>query len=177
MKSGEKVLQSWTLDSAETSIEFQVRHMVVTNVYGRFLKFKGSLNGDPEVPDGTSVLVEIDSNSIDTHDRMRDRNLRGKEMFDCDRYPAITFAASQIEHLEGKPYKVTGNMTIKEITKQVTLTGEMEPSGSGSFTFSLKGKVSSEDFGLRWKSFFDPARILVGSVVTLLVKGKFKAKH
>lgn len=174
MRSDEDLVQTWNLDAASTSIGFQVRHMVVTNVYGSFQRFRGTISGDPSNMNFTHVKVEIESASLDTHDRMRDKRLKGKEMFDCGAFPLIKFESTNLEQNGGKSLKITGILKVKDISKEVSVTAQVDPAARGTFTFSLKGKVSSEDFGLRWKSFFDPGRILVGSVVSLEARGKFR---
>lgn len=174
MRSDEDLVQTWNLDAASTSIGFQVRHMVVTNVYGAFQKFRGTITGDPTNLIFTKVRVEIESASLDTHDRMRDKRLRGKEMFDCNTFPLIVFDSNSVEQNGGKSLKMVGTLKVRNITQEVALTAQVDPVVRGTFTFTIKGKVSSEDFGLRWKSFFDPGRILVGSIVSLEAKGKFR---
>ncbi len=177
MNINEQAASTWSIDQPATSVEFQVRHMVVTNVTGTFSKFHGSVEGNPEIPFFSSAQMEIETSSLDTHDRMRDKRLKGADMFNCDKYPSIRFHSTSFEPTENRTFKLVGELSIRSVSREVQLTARIDPPVRGSFSFSLKGKVSSEDFGLRWKSFYDPARILVGSVVSINVNGKFKSSR
>lgn len=174
MKTVGKQISEWVLDQSNTAFEFQVKHMVVSTVNGRFSKFSGVMKGDPDDLSESLVDLVIESSSIDTHDRMRDKKLKNQNFFNVESYPHIRFWSTEIEQKEEGKYRIKGQLKIKDITREVPLTCELLSMNGDSFDFSVSGRVSSEDFGLKWKSFFDPGNILVGSTVKISVKGKFR---
>lgn len=177
MKTVGKHLSQWVLDQTNTAFEFQVKHMVVSTINGRFTKFSGVFRGEPDNITESLVDLVLESSSVDTHDRMRDKKLRGANFFAVEEFPHIRFWSTEIEQKEDQKYKVKGQLKIKDVTKEVPLTCEIIGSEADSFEFSVTGRVSSEDFGLKWKSFFDPGNILVGSTVKITVNGKFRLER
>ncbi|HKJ96181.1 MAG TPA: YceI family protein [Thermoplasmataceae archaeon] len=174
MKTVGKHLSEWALDQTNTSFEFQIRHMVVSTVHGKFTKFSGIFRGDPENPVDSLVDLVLEGESLDTRDRMRDKKLKGTKFFDVEHYPHVRFWSTGIEVKEENKYKVRGQLKIRDITKEVTLACEMLRPNSETFNFEVNGKVNSEDYGLKWKSFYDPGNVFVGSTVRINVQGRFK---
>lgn len=174
MKTVGKHLSEWALDHTNSSFEFQIRHMVVSTVHGRFSKFSGIFRGDPEHPFESLVDLVLEGSSLDTRDRMRDKKLKGQKFFDVEHFPHVRFWSTGIEEKEPNKYKVKGQLKIKDITKEVNLVCEITNPNKESFTFEATGKVNSEDYGLKWKSFYDPGNVLVGSTVRIEVRGRFK---
>lgn len=174
MKTVGKHVSEWALDQTNTSFEFQIRHMVVSTVQGKFGKFSGVFRGDPSTPINSVVDLVLESSSLDTHDRMRDKKLRGQRFFDVEHYPHVRFWSTSVEEKEKDKYKVRGQLKIKDISKEVTLNCDITRPGPEFFIFEATGRVNSEDYGLKWKSFYDPGNVFVGSVVKIAVKGRFK---
>lgn len=174
MKAIGKQMSEWILDQTNTSFEFQVKHMVVSAINGKFTKFSGFFRGEPSQIKDSIVDLVLESSSLDTHDRMRDKKLKGANFFNVEEFPQIRFWSTEIEDKEESKYRVRGQLKIKDVTREVPLVCEIRSTDIDSFEFIVTGKVSSEDFGLKWKSFFDPGNILVGSTVKINVKGRFK---
>lgn len=174
MESVEKHMDQWALDQSNTSFEFQIRHMVVSTVHGRFDKFSGIFRGDPNNPVKSLVDLVLESSSLDTRDRMRDKKLKGPKFFDFEHFPHIRFWSTSFEEKEKNKYKIMGQLKIKDISREIALQCDILESHEDSFIFEVAGKVNSSDFGLKWKSFYDPGNVMVGSTVRIAVKGKFK---
>src|SRR5437667_8131654 len=114
-------MAKWTFEPGHTAAEFCARHMMVTYVRGHFKNVKGKLEFDPEDPRNSSVEVMIDTRGIWTGESERDAHLRSADFLDVENHPFITFKGNQIELLGGHDYKVTGDLTIRGVTKKVTL--------------------------------------------------------
>ncbi len=174
MKTVGKHLSEWALDQTNTSFEFQIRHMVVSTVHGKFSKFSGIFRGDPDNPIDSLVDLVLEGASLDTRDRMRDKKLKGPKFFDVEHYPHVRFWSTSVEEKEENKYKIKGQLKIKDITKEVNLLCDILETNEDTFIFEVNGKVNSEDFGLKWKSFYDPGNVMVGSTVKINVKGRFR---
>lgn len=177
MERVEKQLDQWALDQTNTSFEFQIRHMVVSTVHGRFDKFSGIFRGVPSNPVNSLVDLVLESSSLDTRDRMRDKKLRGPKFFDAEQYPHVRFWSTSFEEKEDNKYKVKGQLKIKDVSKEVSLMCDILESDEDSFIFEANGRVNSGDFGLKWKSFYDPGNVMVGSTVKIIVKGRFTLEN
>src|SRR5262245_64219943 len=110
----------WDVDTVHSGLDFTVRHMVVSKVRGRFTKWNGTLHLDPERPAESSVSVRIDAASVDTGITDRDNHLRSADFFDVARFPEVTFESSRVEQRGPNSYRVTGNLTLHGVTREVT---------------------------------------------------------
>ena len=110
----------WNIDASHSTAEFTVRHMMITNVRGRFGKLEGSVEYDPQRPELSKFDATIDASSIDTRDEKRDTHLRSGDFFDVEKYPTITFKSTSIKKT-GDGFEATGDLTMHGVTKQVTL--------------------------------------------------------
>lgn len=144
---------TWVLDPTHTQIVVVARHMMVSKVRGSFKDFTGSIQvGD--TPEASSVDVTIDAAGIDTGTTDRDNHLRSPDFLDVAAYPTITFKSTNVEQ-DGSDFKVTGDLTIKGITKPITLDLEyggiaVDPWGNEKAVFSAHGSFDREDWGLGW---------------------------
>ncbi|MBI4215219.1 MAG: YceI family protein [Parcubacteria group bacterium] len=154
-------MAQWTFDPAHSSAEFSVKHFGVSWVKGRFANLDGKIFFDPDKPDaGGSVEAKIDAKSVWTGDAARDNHLRSKDFFDVDRYPHLTFKSTGVQKARENEYKVKGDLTIRGVTKQVTLEtiylgARPIPSGEGKppvtrAGFSAKTTINRHDFGVSW---------------------------
>src|ERR671937_805026 len=126
-------IATWQLDPAHSSVEFSVKHMMMTTVRGRFKDVKATLTADEEHPEGCCVEVEIDVASIDTGVADRDAHLRSADFFDAEKYPKITFRSKRIDGAvgkEGEQFRVVGDLTIRDTTMEVVLDCEFEGRGT-----------------------------------------------
>lgn len=167
----------WNSDSQHSSAEFSVRHMMVSTVKGRFSDIQISYVGDPEDFTKGSAYVEIDTSSVQTFDKKRDEHLRSDDFFNSGRFPKIVFRSNGIERNGGNHFKVTGDITIRNITKEITVdveyTGKIkDPWGNERIGLSATGEIIREDFGLRWNTMLEAGGVLVGSRVRMQVDGQ-----
>ncbi len=163
----------WTFDPAHTSVGFTVKHLMAAKVRGSFKSFTGTIT-QGEDASSTSVTVSIDAASIDTGATDRDNHLRSGDFFDAETYPQIAFESTSITDRGGE-FEVTGDLTIKDVTKPVTLTmtygGLMsDPWGNEKAIFSGETKINREDFGLTWNQALEAGGWLVGKEVSIEVE-------
>jgi len=162
----------WSVDAAHSSLEFGVKHMMIATVRGRFTAFEGTLEADPQGSARASGLVHVAS--IDTSNRDRDDHLRSPDFFDAERYPEIRFRSTRIERPEPSTYRVFGELTIKEITREVELQASVlgsgrDPWGNDRIAIEATGELDRRDFGLEWNQPLDGGGVLVGNKVKLLL--------
>ncbi len=160
----------WTFDPAHTSIGFVVKHLMAAKVRGGFKSFSGSIE-QGEDAESTSVTVSIDTASIDTGAVDRDNHLRSPDFFDAEKHPTISFESTQITG-EGTDYTVVGDLSIKGVTKQVTIDmtygGLMsDPWGNEKAIFSGSTTIDREEFGLTWNQALETGGWLVGKKVDI----------
>jgi polyisoprenoid-binding protein YceI len=168
---------TYTIDPAHSNVEFAVRHMMISTVKGRFGEVQGSVaipeNGQP------SVDVTIKTASIDTRSEQRDGHLRSADFFDVEKYPDLRFKSTKVEPTSDG-YTLTGDLTIRDVTRPVTLTvteegAGVDPWGNQKVAFSAAGKFNRSDFGLNWNAALETGGVLVSdevkvSIDTQLVK-------
>ena len=164
----------WNLDSTHSSVTFSVRHMVIASVKGRFATFTVDANVDETNLANSSATVRIDAASIDTRDSQRDTHLRSADFLDAETHPQIVFASKKIESRGGSDYRIVGDLTIRGVTKPVTLDGEVsgpvkDPWGGTRVGLSAQGKINRKEFGLNWNAALEAGGFLVGDDVKLSV--------
>jgi polyisoprenoid-binding protein YceI len=157
---------TWVIDTAHSSVEFVVRHLMVSKTRGRFDDFHGELRiGDR--PEDSSVSVEIPVASISTGDAGRDGHLTSADFFEVEQYPTITFRSTAVRPVSGERYEVDGELTVHGVTRPVTLDTEYfgttrDPFGNDKVIFSASTEVDREDFGLTWNKSLETGGVLVG---------------
>ena len=165
-------MAQWNFDVAHSNVDFVVRHMMVTNVRGEFGQFNGTLNFDPANPGATSVDVTIDASSVNTGVADRDNHLRSPDFFDAANYPNLTFKSTGVQIVDEDSAKLTGDLTIRGVTKSVTLNVEFlgqttSPYGDVRAGFEASAKINREDFGLTWNQALEAGGVLVGKDVKI----------
>lgn len=161
---------SWQIDPSHSSIEFQVKHLMISKVKGRFTDFAGTLEAGE---DGTlTASGTIQTASIDTHEPKRDEHLRSADFFEVETYPEISFVSSEIAPTGNTGFRVVGELTIRGITKPVELTGSVEgtghdPWGNDRVALELRGEINRSDFGLTWNQALETGGVLVGDTIKL----------
>lgn len=161
---------TWQIDPAHSHILFSVRHMMISTVRGRFENFTGNIDFNEENPEKSSVYVEIDANSINTREEQRDAHLRSADFLEAEKYPVLTFESKRIELIDKDKAKMIGDLTIRDVTREVTLTVEYHgqaksPWGTTSAGFSATGKINRKDFGLTWNQALETGGVLVGDEI------------
>jgi polyisoprenoid-binding protein YceI len=162
----------YTLDPAHTTIGFVARHAMVTKVRGSFNEFEGSGYFDPDQPANSHLELVIKADSIDTRNADRDGHLKSNDFFDMENYPQITFASTAVEQVDAENYRVTGDLTIKGVTKPVTVDFEYtgtaaDPFGNTRIGFEGKTTVNRKDWGVNWNAALEAGGVLVSEKVTL----------
>ena len=164
--------QTWTIDKAHSDIFFTVRHMVITKVRGRFTKWDGTLTLDEQDWSKSHVEVSIDAASINTNDEKRDGHLKSADFLDAEKFPKLTFKSTKVEKASGDRLKVTGDLTIRDVTKSVTLDVEVlgkakDPWGNNKIAFNGKVTILREEFGAKWNQALETGGVLVGKQVEI----------
>lgn len=162
---------TWALDPAHTTVEFQAKHLMVAKVKGRFGDFEGALT-IAEDPTQSSVDVTIKAASIDTRTEQRDDHLRSADFLDAANFPELTFRSTGVEHDGGDSWTITGALTIRGVTRAVTLETQYngqagDPFGGQRAFFSATTKIDREDFGLTWNQALEAGGWLVGKEIEI----------
>jgi polyisoprenoid-binding protein YceI len=163
---------SYAVDPTHSRIGFVARHAMVTKVRGSFNDFEGNGYFDAENPANSTLRLVIQAASIDARNAERDGHLRSNDFFDMDTYPEITFAATAVEHVDAENYRVTGDLTIKGVSKPVTVdflyTGAaVDPFGNHRIGFEGTTTVNRKDWGVNWNAALEAGGVLVSEKVTL----------
>lgn len=163
---------TWNLDTVHSAIGFSVRHLVFAKVRGRFKTWSGSLELNDENFADSRVQVSIDADSIDTGTADRDAHLRSPDFFDVATYPKLEFRSSRVEALGEDRYRVYGDLTIRDITREVVLESEFsgsakDPWGNERVAFTAKTSVDRGDFGLKWNQALETGGVVVGERVDI----------
>ena len=148
---------TWDFDLSHSSVNFHVRHLMVSKVHGRFAKWGGSLVLDEQDITNSRVDVTIDVRSIDTKEDKRDAHLRSADFFDAETFPQLTFKSTAVKKISDEELEVTGDLTIRGETKPITLKVEsngqiQDPWGGTRAGFSAKASISRKEFGLHWNA-------------------------
>ena len=165
---------AWDIDTAHSTIEFIAKHMMVTNVRGRFTNFSGDAHLDEEHPEQSRVDVTIDLASLTTGAEARDNHLRSADFFDVAEYPTATFHSTKVERRGEDRLLVTGDLTIRGITKPVTLDVTVEGKfkdmqGKERYGFSASTSFSRKEFGLEWNVALESGGWLVSDKITIAI--------
>jgi polyisoprenoid-binding protein YceI len=164
---------TYQIDPAHSGVHFSVRHLMLSNVRGTFSGVKGTVIYDSADPSATQVDATIDAATISTGDPKRDGHLKSADFLDVEKYPAITFKAKRTEKTGDGEFKVTGDLTIRDTTREVTLNVEdvsseaKDPWGGTRIGASAKSKVDRQQFGITWNSPLETGGVVVGNEVKL----------
>lgn len=163
---------SYSIDPSHSRIGFVARHAMVTKVRGSFNEFEGSGRFDTEQPENSELSVTIQVASIDTRNADRDGHLRSNDFFDMETYPTITFSSTSVSAAGDDVYQVTGDLTIKGVTKSITfdleLTGTaVDPYGNTRLGLEGSTVINRKDWGVSWNATLDAGGVLVSEKVTL----------
>jgi polyisoprenoid-binding protein YceI len=161
----------WAIDPAHSHVDFIVRHMMISKVRGRFREFSGDICID-EIPERSSVEAIIRAASIDTGDEERDRHLRSAEFLDVEHHPEIRFRSVSLRPTDQDHWKLTGELTIRGVTRPVTLLVEycgtaVDPWGNTRAAFLASGEINREDFAITWNQALEAGGFLVGKGVKI----------
>jgi polyisoprenoid-binding protein YceI len=163
---------TYAIDPSHSRIGFVARHAMITKVRGSFNEFEGTGYFDAEDPSKSHLQLTIQAASIDTRSADRDGHLRSNDFFDMETYPQITFASTSVAKVDDETYQVTGDLTIKDVTRPVTVDFEYggtatDPFGNDRLGLDGSVVVNRKDWGLDWNAPLGTGGVLVGEKVTL----------
>ncbi|MDI3423104.1 YceI family protein [Streptomyces luteolus] len=162
----------YAIDPSHSSLGFTARHAMVTNVKGAFLDFEGGLSLDGSNPAASTASLDIRMDSVDTGAPDRDGHLKSADFFDVEQFPAMTFRSTSAEALGGDDYRITGDLTIKGVTKPVTIDLEFngtakDPFGNERVGFEGKAEILRSAWGLTWNAALETGGVLVSDKIKL----------
>lgn len=172
-------VSTWNIDPAHSAAEFKVRHMMISNVKGKFSGLSGVLKLDESDYTHSAVEVSIPTASVSTVDDKLDAHLKAADFFDVEKFPTLTFNSTSIRSNGGRDYEVTGDLTIRGITKSVTLSvsdvsaPSKDPWGNQRIGLSGTAKIDRRDFGLVWNTPLEFGGMLVGDEVAITLDVQF----
>lgn len=165
---------TWEIDRVHSSVGFQVNHMVISKVNGKFDSFNGTINFDGKDFSKASVVVNIDPKTIDTDNERRDGHLKSPDFFAADSLPEMKFVSTSIKPLGENKFQMVGDLTMRGVTKPVTLDGEFRGTvaamGGTKTGFSAKGTINRQDWGVSWNKTLDAGGFVVSDNVDLLIE-------
>ncbi len=179
METAAATITKWVIDPMHSEVQFKVKHLVISTVTGFFKSFEGSMETENDDFEDAKISFAIDIDSIDTNQTQRDEHLKSAEFFDAEKYPQITFNSTSFKKTgEDDEYKLTGDLTVKGITKSVTLDAEFGGSaddfyGNTKAGFEVTGKINRKDFGLTWDGVTEAGSIVVGEDIKLMINVQF----
>jgi polyisoprenoid-binding protein YceI len=164
---------TWTIDGAHTQVDFSVKHMMISTVRGHFAGIAGTIELDEADLTGSSVSVTIDASTVDTGMAQRDAHLKSAEFFDVENHPTVTFRSTKVEKA-GDGYRISGDLTIRGVTRQVVLDAEhlgvvQSMQGGRHAGFAATTKLDRDDWGLTWNVGLESGGWLVGKDITLTI--------
>ena len=172
-------LTQFQVDPAHSNVNFSIKHMMISKVHGAFEKVSGLLSYDPADPTKSQVEATIEAASVNTKVADRDTHLRSADFFDVEKFPNLTFKSKKVSLNGAESLKITGDLTIRGVTKEVVLEAEVpsaeqkDPWGNIKIGLSAKTAIKRKDFGLTWNSALEAGGVLVGDDVTITLDMQF----
>lgn len=162
----------WSIDPTHSEISFKIKHLMITNVSGKFNEFEAEVQTDGEDFTTARIQASIQAGSIDTNNAQRDEHLRNSDFFETEQYPLINFASTRIEKVDSDNFILHGNLTLKGITKPVQLHAEYsgltrDPWGGERAGFVVTGKVNRIEFGLTFNAALEAGGLVLGEEVKI----------
>lgn len=160
----------WTIDTAHSEIAFRVKHLMISNVKGSFAQFDGTVYTDDNTFTDAEITVNVNTASVNTSDEKRDGHLKSADFFDADNFKTATFTSTLLKKKSNGDFDLTGNLTMKGVTKPVTLNVEFgglmkDPWGNEKVGFTVTGKINRKDWGLNWNAALEAGGVLVSDDV------------
>lgn len=166
---------NWALDASHSSVEFTVTHLVISEVTGKFRKFDVSVQSDKADFTDAKISFTADVNSIDTDNQDRDKHLKSDDFFNAEKFPKIKFVGKSLKKITDKKYELVGDLTIRDVTKTVTLNVNyggtvVDPWKNTKAGFKITGTINRKDYGLKWNAITEAGGAVVSDEVELAVK-------
>lgn len=165
----------WAIDPTHSEIGFKVKHMMFTNVSGKFENYDATITTDGDNFENASISFSADVNSVDTRNADRDNHLKSADFFDAENHPKLTFKASSFTKVDDDTYELSGDLSLRGVTKFVKLPVEFsglmkDPWGNTKAGLNISGKISRKDWGLNWNSALEAGGVLVSDDVRLNIE-------
>ncbi|HVZ95884.1 MAG TPA: YceI family protein [Chitinophagaceae bacterium] len=160
----------WVIDNAHSEIGFRVKHLMISNVRGAFKEYSANVVSENDDFSNAKVEATINPASVDTHDSGRDGHLAGADFFDVEKFKEIKFTSTNVKKVDDNNYKISGDLTIKGVTKPVELNAEFggivkDPWGNAKAAFNVTGKINRKNWGLNWNAALETGGVLVSDDV------------
>lgn len=168
----------WVLDPAHSEVQFKIKHLVISTVTGTFKVFGGEIESNGDNFEDSTINFSIDTNSVDTNQADRDGHLKSEDFFATEKYPTMNFVSTSFKNVSGNDYKLTGELTIRDVTKTVELTAELggimvDPYGNTKVGFEVLGKINRKEYGLMWSAVTEAGGVVVSDEVKLHINVQF----
>jgi len=163
---------TWNLDPSHSEVTFKVKHMMITNVSGSFTDFSVTVISDGDDFKNADVTFSAKANSVNTGSAQRDGHLQSADFFDAEKFPELKFKSTGVEKIDDGNYKLSGDLTIKDVTKNISLNAEhggigKDPYGNVKAGFTITGKINRKDFGLTWNAALETGGVMVSEEVKI----------
>ncbi|SRR6266545_1807517 len=175
-----EVATKWQIDPFHSNVEFGVRHLMISTVKGRFGDVAGTVTIDPDDPTAVALDVTLKTASIDTRQEQRDAHLRSADFFDAEKWPVITFRGKRVEGDTDSKFRLIGDLTIRDVTREIALDVTKEGAGSDPWgneraAFSAQTKIDRRDFGLSYNQALETGGVLVGDEIKISIDTELTA--
>ncbi|MBS1640871.1 MAG: YceI family protein [Bacteroidetes bacterium] len=165
-------MNTYKIDATHSEITFKAKHLMITNVTGSFTKFDATMESEKDDFTDAKISFEADTASVNTNNTQRDEHLKGDDFFASEKFPTLKFTSTEFKKVSDDDYTLTGNLTIKNVTKPVTLKVEFlglakDPWGQTKAGFEATGKINRTDFGLTWNAALEAGGVLVSEDIKL----------
>ncbi len=162
----------WVIDPTHSKVSFKVKHLMISNVLGSFREFEGTATTEGDDFSTAQISFSLTVSSIDTEVADRDAHLKSADFFDVEKFSKIIFSGNEMKDLGDDIYELTGDLTIKDVTKPVKLQAEFggigtDPWGNVKAGFSVSGKINRKDWGMTWNAALEAGGVLVGEEIKL----------
>ena len=163
---------TWTFDKSHSKVGFSVTHLIISEAEGNFKSFDGTVETNGDDFSGAKVEFTVDTKSIDTDNEQRDNHLRNDDFFNSEKFPKMTFKSKSFKKVGDKKYKLVGDLTIRDVTKEVALDVKhngtvKDPWGNTKAGFKITGEINRFDYGLKWNALMEAGGAVVGEDVSL----------
>lgn len=170
--------QTWQVDPVHSAVKFTVKHLVISEVDGSFKTYSGSIKSTTADFQDAQIQFSIDVNSINTDNSMRDEHLKSADFFNTKQYPNMTFTSTSFKKKSGNNYVLTGNLTMKDVTKKVSFNvvyGGTAKDGYGNTKagFKVTGIINRFDYGLKWNALTEAGGATVGNEINMTLNLEF----
>jgi len=172
---------SWTVETSHSGLNFAVSHLVISETSGNFKSIEGTVESKTADFQGASINFTADVNTVNTENEMRDKHLKSDDFFNAEKYPKMTFKSTSFKKISGNKYLLTGELTIRDITKKVTFEVKyggivVDPYKNTKAGFKLTGKISRKAYGLKWSATTEAGGAVVGDEVAITANIELQKK-